>query len=180
VGVLDQTSFAKFLVSGRRAEAFLDLLCANRLPPAPGRICLTQMLTPQGGIECDLTVTRGAPERFYVVSAAAAGTHDLAWMERHLPDDGSVGVDNVTARYGVLTLAGPHSRELLQRLTSEDVSPEGFPFFHARRLEVAGLRVLCLRVSYVGELGFELHHPLELQRAPYERLSAVGTHPRPL
>src|SRR5205085_6406787 len=143
-------------------------------PPEPGRICLTQMLTPKGGIECDLTVTRVEPSRFYVVSAAATETHDLAWIERHAPDDGSVRIDNVTARYGVLTLAGPRSRELLQRLARQDVSREGFPFFRARHLEIAGLRVLCLRVSYVGELGFELHHPLEVQRVLYDRLCETG------
>ena len=174
VGVLDQTSFAKFLVSGPGAEAFLDRLCANRLPAEPGRIALTQMLTPKGGIECDLTVTRVRPERFYVVSAAATETHDLAWIERHDPDDGSVRIENVTARYGVLTLAGPRSRELLQRLTRDDVSREAFPFFRARHLEVAGMRVLALRVSYVGELGYELHHPLELQRVLYDRLWEAG------
>ena len=174
VGVLDQTSFAKFLVSGPGAIAFLDRLCANRLPQEPGQISLTQMLTPTGGIECDLTVTRVEPDRFYVVSAAATETHDLAWIQRHAPDDGSVRIDNVTARYGVLTLAGPRSRELLQRLTREDVSREGFRFFRARHVEVSGLRTLCLRVSYVGELGFELHHPLELQRTLYDRLWEAG------
>ena len=89
VGVLDQTSFAKFRVSGPGAEAFLDRLCANRLPRA-GRIALTQMCSRGGGIECDLTVTRAEPDRFYVVSAAATEMHDFAWIERHLPDDGSV------------------------------------------------------------------------------------------
>ena len=174
VGVLDQTSFAKFLVSGPGADSFLDRLCANRLPAEPGRIALTQMLTPRGGIECDLTVTRVAPDRFYVVSAAATETHDLAWIERHDPGDGSVRIDNVTARYGVLTLAGPRSRELLERLTREDVSRDVFPFFRARHVEVAGMRVLVMRVSYVGELGYELHHPLELQRVLYERLWEAG------
>ena len=174
VGVLDQTSFAKFLVSGPGVEAFLGRLCANRLHSEVGRIALTQMLTPNGGIECDLTVTRVAPERFYVVSAAATETHDLAWIERHVPADGSVRIDNVTARYGVLTLAGPRSRELLQRLSRDDLSREAFPFFRARHVEVGGVRVLALRVSYVGELGFELHHPLELQRVLYDRLWDAG------
>jgi glycine cleavage system aminomethyltransferase T len=174
VGVIDQTSFAKFLVSGRCAEAFLDGLCANRLPAEPGRIALTQMLTPKGGIECDLTVTRVEPERFYVVSAAATETHDLAWIERHASAGESVRIDNVTARYGVLTLAGPRSRELLQRLSRDDLSREAFPFFRARHIEVGGMRVLALRVSYVGELGFELHHPLELQRVLYDRLWEAG------
>jgi len=175
VGVLDQTSFAKFLVSGPGAAAFLDRLCANRLPSEPGRMSLTQMLTPNGGIECDLTVTRVEPERFYVVSAAATETHDLAWIERHAPDDGSVRIENVTARDGVLTLAGPRSRELLQRVTSEDVSREALPFFRARHLEVGDARILCLRLSYVGELGFELHHPLEVQRDLYDLLWEAGS-----
>jgi dimethylglycine dehydrogenase len=174
VGVLDQTSFAKFLVSGTGAAAFLDRLCANRLPAEPGRICLAQMLTPKGGIECDLTVTRLEPERFYVVSAAATETHDLAWIERNASAEGSVRVENVTERYGVLTLAGPRSRQLLSRLTREDISRSAFRFFGARHVEVAGLQVLALRLSYVGELGFELHHPLELQRALYDRLWEAG------
>ena len=174
VGVLDQTSFAKFMVSGPGAEAFLDQMCANRLPSETGRICLTQALTPRGGIECDLTVSRLKPERFYVVSAAATETHDLAWIERHLPVNGSVEVENITDRYGVLTLAGPRSRELVQRLTAEDISREALPFFRARHIEIGGVQVICLRVSYVGELGFELHHPLEHQGELYDRLCEAG------
>jgi dimethylglycine dehydrogenase len=174
VGVLDQTSFAKFTIAGPEAERFLDRLCANRLPAEPGRICLTQMLTANGGIECDVTVTRLAATRFYVVSAAATETHDLAWIERHAPDDGSVRIDNVTARYGVLTLAGPRSRELLERLSRDDLSAAAFPFFRARHIDVGRARILCLRVSYVGELGYELHHPLEQQRLLYELLREAG------
>ena len=137
------------------------------------------MLTPRGGIECDVTVTRVEPERFYLVSAAATETHDLAWIERHAPADGSVEIANVTDRYGVLTIAGPSSRELLQRLSDDDLANEGFPFFRARHLEVGGNRVLALRVSYVGELGWELHHPLEHQRTLYDRLHEAGAGARP-
>ena len=104
----------------------------------------------------------------------ATEDHDLAWIERHLPDDGSVRLENVTARYGVLTLAGPRSRELLQALTRFDCSREAFPFFACRELEVGMAPVRALRVSYVGELGYELHHPLELQRHLYERLLEAG------
>jgi dimethylglycine dehydrogenase len=174
VGVLDQTSFAKFTVSGPGAEGFLDRLCANRLPSEAGRICLTQMLTPKGGIECDVTVSLLKPERYYVVSAAATETHDLAWIERHDPGDGSVRIENVTADYGVLTLAGPRSRELLQRVSRDDLSREAFPFFRVRHIDVGGLDVMALRVSYVGELGYELHHSLELQRDLYDRLWEAG------
>ena len=177
VGILDQTSFAKFEVSGPGAEAFLERLCANALPEETGQIVLTQMCTPLGGIECDVTVSRRGDDRFYVVSAAATETHDYAWLERHRPEDGSVRLANVTARSGVLTLAGPRSRDLLQALAREDVSREAFPFFRCRELELPVGPVLALRVSYVGELGYELHHPLEWQRALYEHLREAG---RPL
>jgi dimethylglycine dehydrogenase len=174
VGLLDQTSFAKYEVSGRGAEAFLDRLCANSLP-GEGRVALTQMLTPRGGVECDLTITRLDDERFYLVSAAATELHDYAWIERHLPDDGTVRLENVSARYGVLTLAGPRSRELLQRVTDDDVSTDALRFFGHRRLRIGTAPVLALRLSYVGELGFELHHPLEHQRVLYDLLVEAGS-----
>jgi dimethylglycine dehydrogenase len=174
VGVLDQTSFAKYEVSGPGAERLLDLLCANRLPGETGRMALTQMCTPKGGIVCDLTVARLGGERFYVVSAAATEAHDLGWIQAHAPDDGSVLVENVTARYGVLTLAGPRSRDVLQSLTRADVSREAFPFFRCRELEVDMAPARVFRVSYVGELGYELHHPVEYQRHLYEAVLAAG------
>ena len=171
VGVLDQTSFAKFELSGPGAAALLDRLCANRLPSEPGRIAIAQMLTPAGGIECDVTVTLLADGRFYVVSAAATESHDLAWIERHLPPGGAVRLENVTERLGVLTLAGPRSRALLARLTAEDVS---LPFFRAAELELAGVPVRVLRLSYVGELGYELHHPIDRSPALYDAVRAAG------
>jgi dimethylglycine dehydrogenase len=174
VGVLDQTSFAKFMVSGPGGQAFLDRLCANALPPEPGRMALTQMCRPSGGIECDVTVTRLQEDCFYVVSAAATELHDFAWLQMHLPGDGSVRLENVTARDGVLTLAGPKARDLLQRLTDADLSREGFRFFRARRLRIGGVSTLVLRVSYVGELGFELHHLLEYQRDLYDLVLEAG------
>jgi dimethylglycine dehydrogenase len=174
VGVLDQTSFAKFEIRGPRAEKYLDRLCANALPAGIGRIALTQMCAPAGGIECDVTVTRLADDAFYVVSAAAAEAHDEAWLQAHLRDCPEVRIDNVTARYGVLTLAGPRSRELLTALTNADCSAAGFPFFSCRHIEVGMAPVRALRVSYVGELGFELHHPLEYQRHIYAQLLEAG------
>jgi dimethylglycine dehydrogenase len=174
VGVLDQTSFAKYRLSGPGAEGLLDRLCANTLPSEPGLIALTQMCRPGGGIECDLTVTRDEQDSFYLVSAAATELHDYAWIEAHLPEDDSVQLENVTDHYGVLTLAGPRSRELLQGLTEADLSREAFPFFRARHLPVSGIPTLMLRVSYVGELGFELHHPIEQQLALYDLLLEAG------
>ena len=173
VGVLDQTSFAKFRVEGPGAEEWLDRVVANRVPSEPGRIALAQACRPGGGIECDLTVTRVGAEAFYVVSAAATEEHDFAWLEAQLDRD-DVRIENVTPRYGVLTLAGPRSRELLQAVTGEDVSREAFPFFRARHLTVGQVPTLTLRVSYVGELGFELHHRVEYQRALYELLLEAG------
>jgi dimethylglycine dehydrogenase len=172
--VLDQTSFAKYELSGPGAERLLDRLCANRLPATPGRITLTQMCTPRGGIECDVTVTRLDADRFYVVSAAATDRHDHAWIARHLPDDGSVRLENVTSRTGVLTLAGPRSRDVLQALTAFDCSREAFRFFRCCELHVGMAPVRALRVSYVGELGYELHHPIEYQRHLYDLLMEAG------
>jgi dimethylglycine dehydrogenase len=174
VGVLDQTSFAKYELSGPGAEKFLEHLCANALPRSVGRIALTQMCTPRGGIECDLTVTRLGEDRFYVVSAAATECHDLAWIARHLPDDGSVRLDNVTNGVAVLTLAGPNSREVLQALADADCSGNVFPFFSCRELRVGMAPVRALRISYVGELGYELHHPVEYQHHIYDLLMEAG------
>ena len=174
VGVLDQTSFAKYEVSGPGAEAFLDRLCANRLPARQGRIVLAQMCTPRGGVECDVTVTRLGEDRFYVVSAAATERHDYEWIARHLPDDGSVRLDNITSRYGVLTLAGPRSREVLQALTDHDCSHQSFRFFRCQEFHVGMAPIRALRLSYVGELGYELHHPIEYQRYLYDLLMEAG------
>jgi dimethylglycine dehydrogenase len=176
VGVLDQTSFAKFVVSGPGAERFLDRVLANRLPPEVGRMALTQACRPSGGIECDLTVTRLEPDRFYVVSAAATEEHDHAWLRSQLRDgeDDDVRLENVTGERGVLTLAGPRSRELLQKLTDADVSRASLAFFRARELQVGRVPALALRVSYVGELGFELHHPIEHLPVLYDLLLEAG------
>ncbi len=173
-GLLDQTSFAKFEVSGSGAEEALASLCTNRLPARVGKIALTQMCTERGGIECDVTVTRLTEDRFYIVSAAATEAHDLAWISSHLPADDRVALDNVSSRYGVLTLAGPRTRELLEAITGLDQSNDAFPFFTCRELEVGRAPVRAMRVSYVGELGYELHHPLEYQRQLYELIRAVG------
>ena len=139
------------------------------------------MLTPQGGIECDLTVTRLAADRFYLITAAGTETHDLDWIERHAPPDGSVVVEDVTGRWGVLMLAGPRSRDLLASLTDADLSRTTPSRSSAHAiLEVGGARVLCLRVTYVGRLGWEFHHPIEVQRDLYGLLTRKrgGSRPR--
>jgi dimethylglycine dehydrogenase len=132
------------------------------------------MCSSSGGVECDVTVTRLDEDRFYIVSAAAGEAHDQAWLEAHLPEDGSARLENVTSRYGVLTLAGPRSRELLSAVANSDCSAQAFRFFSCRAMEVGMAPVRALRVSFVGELGYELHHPIEYQRHIYEQLLQAG------
>jgi dimethylglycine dehydrogenase len=172
-GVLELSSFSKYEVHGPGAEAFLDRLCANRLP-RPGRIVLSQLLTARGTIECDVTVTRLAPERFLVLSAAAAELHDLDWLRRHASADGSVTIENVTARWGVLILAGPRARDVLSRVTDADLSNAAFPWFSVREIRAGSAPVRALRINFVGELGWELHHPVEYQVGLYEALREAG------
>jgi dimethylglycine dehydrogenase len=172
-GVLELSSFSKYEVHGPGAEAFLDRLCANRLP-RPGRIVLSQLLTARGTIECDVTVTRLAPERFLVLSAAAAELHDLDWLRRHASADGSVTIENVTARWGVLILAGPRARDVLSRVTDADLSNAAFPWFSVREIRAGAAPVRALRINFVGELGWELHHPVEYQVGLYEALREAG------
>jgi dimethylglycine dehydrogenase len=174
VGILDQSSFAKYEVSGPGARAFLDGLCANRLSDTLGKVVVTQMLTERGGIECDLTVTRTGESSYYVVGAAATQVHDLEWLIRHLPDDDSVAVENVTETRGVLTIAGPRARDLLAAVTADDVSDEVFPWLAARTVDIGGVPVFAMRLSYLGELGWELHHPVEHLLDLYDALIAAG------
>jgi dimethylglycine dehydrogenase len=172
-GVLELSSFSKYEIHGPGAEAFLDRLCANRLPRL-GRIALSQLLTARGTIEGDVTVTRLAPERFLVLSASVAELHDLDWLRRHAPVDGSVTIENVTARWGVLILAGPRARDILGRITDADLSNGAFPWFSAREIQAGSAPVRALRINFVGELGWELHHPVEYQVGLYETLRRAG------
>ncbi|HUI18353.1 MAG TPA: FAD-dependent oxidoreductase [Alphaproteobacteria bacterium] len=174
VGVLDMTSFAKFEASGPGAAAFLDRLVANRLPAKAGGTALLHFLTPKGGITAEMVATRLGAERFYLVSAAAAELHDLDWLERHLPADGSVRVENLTERYGALLVTGPRARELLVPLTGHPLDNARFPWRAARELTLAGVGVRALRISYAGELGWELHLASAELPALYERIMAAG------
>jgi glycine cleavage system aminomethyltransferase T/glycine/D-amino acid oxidase-like deaminating enzyme len=173
-GVLDQTSLGKFEISGPGATAFLERLCANRIGREIGRIVVTQMLNEQGGIQCDLTVTRLAEQRYFLVTAAALATHHSAWIERHLPRDGSVWLDDVTARYGCLSLSGPRSRDVLLRITDDDISDEGLPFMTFKEIHVGCAPARALRLSYIGELGWEFYLPIEVQRYVYELILGAG------
>ena len=158
-GLFDQTSFAKFELEGPRAAETLDRLCAGDVLRPEGRLTYTQMLNSRGGIEADLTVARIGAERFYIVTGTGFRTHDFGWIADHLPAAGA-RLSDVTEDWGTLSLMGPRARAVLAACTGDDVSNAAFPFGHVREISVAGQRLRALRVTYVGELGWELHVPL--------------------
>ncbi len=159
--LFDESSFAKIEVSGSGAAAFLEHLCDNRVARDVGAITYTQMLNVKGGIECDFTVTCLTDERFRIVTGTAFGQHDLAWIRQHAPDDGLVHVADVTSAYACYGLWGPAARDILQPLTTTDLSNAAFPYMRARELSIGPVPCLALRVTYVGELGWELYCPSE-------------------
>ena len=154
--LFDETSFAKIEIVGEEAADFLERLCDNKVARDVGAITYTQMLNQRGGIECDFTVTRLADDRFRIVTGTAFGRHDLAWIRVHAPE--GVQVEDVTSRYACLGLWGPAARAILQPLTTEELT---FPYMRARELAVGSVPCLALRVTYVGELGWELYCPVE-------------------
>jgi len=172
--LFDETSFAKLEVAGPGALAFLERMCANAIDRPVGSIVYTQLLDRRGGIQADLTVTLTAPASFLLVTGTAVGNHDAAWLRQHLPDDGSVTIRDVTASRVCFGLWGPLARDILAPLTRDDVSNEGFPFLTAREITVGSVPVLALRVTYVGELGWELYAPTEYGRALWDTLWAAG------
>jgi 4-methylaminobutanoate oxidase (formaldehyde-forming) len=173
VGLFDQSSLAKLLLEGPDATAALQRLCANDVDVAPGRIVYTQMLNARGGIECDLTVTRLADDRYLVVTIAAAATHDTDWIRRGLAD-ARVTLTDVTSAFAVLGVMGPRSRELLSRVTPADLSTPAFPFGAAREIELGHATARATRLTYVGELGWELYVPAEFAPGVHDDLVAAG------
>jgi dimethylglycine dehydrogenase len=173
-GLLDLTGFAKYDITGRDAEAFLNRVCANRIPRKVGGIALVHMLSPQGRILGEMTVTKLAEERFYALSAAAAELRDRDLLAQSLRAGEQVQIDNVTERRGVLVLSGPRSREILAALTDTPLTSAEFPWLTGRDIRVAGHAVRALRVSYVGELGWELHPETGSMAALYEALWERG------
>jgi len=172
--LFDESSFAKIEVFGPGAATFLERLCANVIAREVGAITYTQMLNARGGIECDFTVSRLADERFLIVTGTAFGRHDLAWIRSQLPDGASVVVDDVTSRLACFGLWGPAAREILQPLTTSDLSNEAFPYLRARELAVGPIPCLALRVTYVGELGWELYCPTEHGLGLWDALWEAG------
>ena len=174
VGMLDMSLMAKFLVQGRDAEQVLNLVSANDVAVPVGRVVYTQWLNRAGGIEADLTVTRLAEDRFLVVVTDLVHRRIAPWIERHAPDGAHVTVTDVTSGTTLMTVQGPRSRQLLSRLTSADLSNEAFPYLTAREIDLHYARVLAMRVTYVGELGWELHVPAELALTVYDALLEAG------
>ncbi|MGH7704074.1 MAG: GcvT family protein [Gemmatimonadales bacterium] len=174
VAVFDQSSFAKFMLVGPDAEAALEWICANDVARPAGSLVYTQMLNRRGGIECDLTVSRLARDRYYLVTGTGFATHDFSWITRNIPESLHANLVDVTSAYAVLSLMGPRAREVLARITGDDVSNEAFPFGTVGEIGVAGAPVWALRVTYVGELGWELHIPTDFAVTVYEALMAAG------
>ncbi|MBX6321092.1 MAG: FAD-dependent oxidoreductase, partial [Rhodospirillaceae bacterium] len=174
VGVFDMSSFAKFRVDGPDAEAVLQRISANDVAVPPGRTVYTQWLNERGGIEADLTVTRLGEESFLVVTAAASATRDLAWLRRHVPEGARCAVADVTGAEAVLSVMGPRSRALLQSLTDADLSNAAFPFGHVREIELGPVTARAHRITYVGELGWELYVPAEMAVALFDALVEAG------
>jgi glycine cleavage system T protein len=173
-GLFDETSFAKIEVSGSGALGFLQRLCANEMDRPVGSVTYTQMLNQRGGIECDFTVTRLGDHRFFIVTGTAFGNHDLAWMRRHLPDDGSVIIEDITAARACLGIWGPRVRDIVQPLTDSDLSTGAFPYLTAQPLSIGAVPCLALRVTYVGELGWELYCPTEYAVQLWDTLWQAG------
>ena len=173
-GLLDMSAFAKCRIEGPGAEAFLEQVIANKLPRKTGRLILAHALAPRGGVHSEFTIMRESDDSFYIVSAGATQRLDHDWLKKHMPDDRSVSFTDLTNSMGVLVLAGPKSRDVLQKLTRTDLSSSAFPWLSAQQIDVHLAPSIAARVNFVGELGWELHHPIEYQNHIFDALMAAG------
>lgn len=174
VGLQDMSAFAKMEVSGPGARDWLESILANKIPKKQGRIALCHLLSPRGGVRAEFTVYEWAPGRFYLVSAGAYERHDHDYLRKLCPVDGSVRLTPITTRLGVLVLAGPNARKVLQKLTDADLSNEAFPWLSGKEISIGACTAHALRVNFVGELGWEFHHPIEQQVALFDLLMEAG------
>ena len=175
VGLLDMSAFAKAKITGPGAAEFLDHLIANRIPKKAGRVNLCHALSYGGGVHSEYTIIKEKDDSFYVVSAGALQSVDHDWIRKHMPEDGSVQFANVTNAMGVLVVAGPKARILMERISPRtDFSNEAFPWLSSRWINAGHAPALAARVNYVGELGWELHHPIEYQNHIFDRLMEAG------
>lgn len=174
VALFDQSSFSKFTMVGRDSEQALSWICANNVAKPAGSLTYTQMLNRHGGIECDLTVCRLSRDRFYIVTGTGFATHDFDWIQRTIPEGLDAHLVDFTSANAVLTLMGPEARKVLSGVTQDDITNDAFPFGSMQRIGVAGAPVWALRVTYVGELGWELHMPVEYAVKVYDALMEAG------
>jgi len=174
VAIFDQSSFAKYRVYGAGAVEALSWICASNINVAVGGVVYSQMLNRRGGIESDLTVTRIAEDEFYLVTGTGFATHDFDWIRRNIPSGCDARIEDVTSAWAVLSVMGPQSRDLLQTLVQQDMATTAFAFATMQELAISGAMVRALRVSYVGELGWELHVPVEFALSVYEILQEAG------
>ncbi|WP_417227180.1 GcvT family protein [Amphritea sp.] len=174
VGVIDQSSFSKYQVEGPDAERYLNRICSNNVSVPLGKMVYTQWLNERGGIEADVTVTRLAQDRYLVVSGVACQNRDMDWLRRNKPEDAVVFFTDMTSAYAVVTVMGPHSRATLSKLTRDDLSHEGFPFATSREIEMHYAIVRASRITYVGELGWELYIPTEYAPSVYDAIMEAG------
>lgn len=173
-GLFDETSFNKFEVRGPGALAFLNYLCANDINQPVCSVIYTEALNKRGGIECDFTVTRLAEDRFLIITGTAFGQHDLSWMSLNMPEDGSVVIEDVSSFYACIGLWGPKARNILQKVTNADLSNDAFPYMTAKKMTVGKVPVWALRVTYVGELGWEFYCPMEYGLRLWDTLWEAG------
>ncbi|HUX88744.1 MAG TPA: FAD-dependent oxidoreductase, partial [Chloroflexota bacterium] len=173
-GIFDQSSFAKFLVEGRDAERALNQVCAADIAVPVGKIVYTQWLNERGRIEADLTITREAENRYLVVTTCATHTRDFSWLRRHIPEDARAVAVDVSAAYAVLGIMGPEIRRLLGSMTDCDLSNEAFPFGTSRVIDLGYAWARASRITYVGELGWELYIPTDCAQGIYDALVQSG------
>ena len=174
VGLFDQSSFAKFRFEGRDALGVLNRVCANDVDVAPGKLVYTQWLNEKGGIEADLTVTRLSDTAFLIVTGAETETRDFNWLKRHIPADAHAVLTNISSGLGVISIMGPNARALLQSLSPNDLSHDAFPFGTSQEIELGYAIVRASRITYVGELGWELYIPTEFMTGVYDEIVAAG------
>ncbi|MED5279372.1 MAG: aminomethyltransferase family protein, partial [Verrucomicrobiota bacterium] len=172
--LFDESSFAKYRVDGPDAERALSWVCANDVAVQPGRLVYTQLCNQRGGIEADLTVCRLAENEFHLVTGTGSAARDFNWIERNIPSDCDVQLTDVSQENAVLGLMGPLAREVLAQATDADLSNEAFPFATSQEIQIAGATLRAMRVTFVGELGWELHMPVESAGAVYDRLMELG------
>ena len=174
VGIFDQSSFAKYELRGKDAAQALSWICANTVDRPAGKLAYTQLLNSRGGIECDLTVARIAEDHFYIVTGTGFRTHDFAWIADHIKPGLDAKLTDITEAYGTLSVMGPNSRAVIQTVTASDMSNAAFKFGEVKEIVIAGYKVGALRVTYVGELGWELHMPIAATGDVFDALMAAG------